>query len=321
MTALLDVLLGSLMIFCWLGVLGMWRMREPMQALHYLALPVCGATVFLTAAVFLQTGNSQAAWKTLLICLVLLGYQLGRGPCHSARLSRPRTWSLATARRRSDRVCARRERLMIWCGAGILLLLAISGFAGGAYAGRDRAGDRIRLLRPGHSLDVLFLSGPRCRTLANHSGRGGSAAHDHACSLSDEVSQSSAGRRTESMTDRLRLGIFLVAGPVFSGALLLRGPQPAAMGAVSRPLRRYDRESSRSMSAMPPTRSTPSTTITAGSTPWARSSSCLPQRSVSPCCCGERRMCPPHPLGKVDDRPPLSEAVQAVMSRRPCWLP
>ena len=128
MTALLDLLLGSLMISCWLGVLGMWRMREPMQALHYLALPAWGATVFLTAAVFLQTGKGQAAWKTLLICLVLLGDQLGRGSCHSARLSLPRAWSLATARRRSDRVCARRERTMIWCGAGILLLLAIAGF-------------------------------------------------------------------------------------------------------------------------------------------------------------------------------------------------
>lgn len=72
MTALLDVLLGSLMISCWLGVLGMWRMREPIQALHYLALPVWGATIFLTAAVFLQTGKGTAGWKTLLICLVLL---------------------------------------------------------------------------------------------------------------------------------------------------------------------------------------------------------------------------------------------------------
>jgi multisubunit Na+/H+ antiporter MnhG subunit len=71
-TTLLDVLLGSLVISCWLGVLGMWRMREPIQALHYLALPVWGATIFLAAAVFLQTGNGQAAWKTLLICLVLL---------------------------------------------------------------------------------------------------------------------------------------------------------------------------------------------------------------------------------------------------------
>ena len=68
-----HVLLVLVMIFCWLGVLGMWRMREPMQALHYLSLPACGATVALTAAVFFQTGNSQAGWKTLLICLVLLG--------------------------------------------------------------------------------------------------------------------------------------------------------------------------------------------------------------------------------------------------------
>ncbi len=67
-----QVLLVFVMIFCWLGVLGMWRMREPMQALHYLSLPACGATVALTAAVFFQTGNSQAGWKTLLICLILL---------------------------------------------------------------------------------------------------------------------------------------------------------------------------------------------------------------------------------------------------------
>jgi multisubunit Na+/H+ antiporter MnhG subunit len=60
------------MVSCWLGVLGMWRMREPIQALHYLALPVWGATIFLTAAVFLQTGKGTAGWKTLLICLVLL---------------------------------------------------------------------------------------------------------------------------------------------------------------------------------------------------------------------------------------------------------
>ena len=72
MSVLLEVLLGLLVTSCWLGVLGMWRMRKPIQALHYLALPVWGATLFLTAAVFLQTGKGQAAWKTLLICLVLL---------------------------------------------------------------------------------------------------------------------------------------------------------------------------------------------------------------------------------------------------------
>jgi monovalent cation/proton antiporter MnhG/PhaG subunit len=59
------------MVFCWLGVLGMWRMREPMQALHYLSLPACGAMSLLTIAVFIETGNSQASWKTLLICAIL----------------------------------------------------------------------------------------------------------------------------------------------------------------------------------------------------------------------------------------------------------
>jgi multisubunit Na+/H+ antiporter MnhG subunit len=58
--------MGLIALFCWLGVIGMWRMREPMQALHYLSLPACGASVCLVIAVFLKTGSSQASWKTLL---------------------------------------------------------------------------------------------------------------------------------------------------------------------------------------------------------------------------------------------------------------
>lgn len=65
------VLLGVVVLSCWLGVIGMLRMREPMQALHYLALPACIGSVFLTAAVFVRTGNSQASWKTAITVLVL----------------------------------------------------------------------------------------------------------------------------------------------------------------------------------------------------------------------------------------------------------
>lgn len=65
-------MLAAVMASCWLGVLGMWRMREPIQALHYLSLPAWGAAVFLTIAVFLQTGNSEVSWKTLLLSVVLL---------------------------------------------------------------------------------------------------------------------------------------------------------------------------------------------------------------------------------------------------------
>ncbi len=65
-------LLAVVVFSCWLGTLGMVRMREPMQSLHYLSLPACIGSVALVAAVFLRTGNSQASWKTVLICLVLL---------------------------------------------------------------------------------------------------------------------------------------------------------------------------------------------------------------------------------------------------------
>jgi len=65
-------LLAFVVLSCWLGAVGMVRMRTPMQSLHYLSLPAIGA-FGLTAAVFVRTGPSQAAWKTLLIAFILLG--------------------------------------------------------------------------------------------------------------------------------------------------------------------------------------------------------------------------------------------------------
>ena len=70
---LLDGLLGLVVLACWLGVLGMLRMREPMQALHYLTLPATAGIIALTLAVFLETGASATTLKTLLIALILLG--------------------------------------------------------------------------------------------------------------------------------------------------------------------------------------------------------------------------------------------------------
>lgn len=66
-----SILLGIVVLASWLGVLGMLRMREPTQALHYLSLPAVGA-IALTIAVFVETGPSQASWKTLAICFMLL---------------------------------------------------------------------------------------------------------------------------------------------------------------------------------------------------------------------------------------------------------
>jgi monovalent cation/proton antiporter MnhG/PhaG subunit len=69
--ALETILLTLLVLACWLGVVGMWHMREPMQALHYLSIPASVGGVILVIAVFLEEGSSQVSWKTLLIAAVL----------------------------------------------------------------------------------------------------------------------------------------------------------------------------------------------------------------------------------------------------------
>jgi multisubunit Na+/H+ antiporter MnhG subunit len=65
------ILLAIVVFACWLGALGMLRMKQPTQALHYLSLPTV-AGILLTAAVFVETGSSDAAWKTLFISFMLL---------------------------------------------------------------------------------------------------------------------------------------------------------------------------------------------------------------------------------------------------------
>lgn len=67
-----DMLLAITSLACWLGVLGMLRMRDPFQALHYLAYPAILGMGALTAAMFVQTGWSPAAWKCGIILLVLI---------------------------------------------------------------------------------------------------------------------------------------------------------------------------------------------------------------------------------------------------------
>lgn len=68
------VFLAVVVLSCWLGAIGMWRMREPMQALHYVSLPSTIGASALAIAVWLADGGNQAFWKTLLIALILLAF-------------------------------------------------------------------------------------------------------------------------------------------------------------------------------------------------------------------------------------------------------
>ena len=66
------VLLSAVVLLCWLGVIGMWRMKEPMQALHYLSLPATAGVILLVIAVLISQGLGQAFWKVFLIAAILM---------------------------------------------------------------------------------------------------------------------------------------------------------------------------------------------------------------------------------------------------------
>lgn len=68
----IDSLLAFACLSCWLGALGMVRMRDAYQALHYLGVPAVVGLASLTLAVFLQTGWSQASWKCGLILIIMV---------------------------------------------------------------------------------------------------------------------------------------------------------------------------------------------------------------------------------------------------------
>lgn len=70
--AVQAVLLALVALLCWLGALGMWRMKEPTQALHYLSLPATAGAGLLTIAVLISQGVGQTFWKVLLINMILL---------------------------------------------------------------------------------------------------------------------------------------------------------------------------------------------------------------------------------------------------------
>jgi monovalent cation/proton antiporter MnhG/PhaG subunit len=67
-----SVLLSLVVLLCWLGALGMWRMKEPTQALHYLSLPATAGAILLAIAVLIAQGPREAFWKVLLITVILL---------------------------------------------------------------------------------------------------------------------------------------------------------------------------------------------------------------------------------------------------------
>jgi monovalent cation/proton antiporter MnhG/PhaG subunit len=71
MHALVIVLVAAAVVFCAIGALGVWRMRDAWQRLHFITLPCSVSAWLIAAAVLIAERQKQAGLKVLLVAIVL----------------------------------------------------------------------------------------------------------------------------------------------------------------------------------------------------------------------------------------------------------
>jgi len=72
-TITIEALVAAAVLITWLCVLGMLRMRDPFQRMHYIAPPASLSVLFIMLAIFLQDGLKPESFKALFTALVLVG--------------------------------------------------------------------------------------------------------------------------------------------------------------------------------------------------------------------------------------------------------
>lgn len=72
-TIAVEALIAAAVLVTLLSVVGMLRMRDPYQRMHYIAPPASLSAIFITTAIFLQQGLKPESFKALVTTLVLIG--------------------------------------------------------------------------------------------------------------------------------------------------------------------------------------------------------------------------------------------------------
>jgi monovalent cation/proton antiporter MnhG/PhaG subunit len=69
----IETLIGLAVAITLASVLGMMRLRDPYQRMHYIAPPASLGALFITAAIFLERGLKPESFKALFATVVLIG--------------------------------------------------------------------------------------------------------------------------------------------------------------------------------------------------------------------------------------------------------
>jgi monovalent cation/proton antiporter MnhG/PhaG subunit len=96
-TIVIEVLLAAAVLVTLVSVLGMWRMSDPYQRMHYIAPPASLSAIFITVAIFLQQGMKAECFKALFTTLVLIA--MNTAVTHAAarafRIAEVKNWDPA----------------------------------------------------------------------------------------------------------------------------------------------------------------------------------------------------------------------------------
>jgi len=72
MNWLIDAFLIAALLVLSIGVIGMMRMRTPLDRLHFMGVPVSMGGALVVAAIAVHNGPSEALWKAIIAWLIML---------------------------------------------------------------------------------------------------------------------------------------------------------------------------------------------------------------------------------------------------------
>ena len=93
-TIVIEALLAAAVLIIVISVLGMLRMRDPYQRMHYISPPASLSAVFITVAIFLQQGVKAVSFKAAFTALVLVGMNtiVTHAAARSFRIAEIKDW-------------------------------------------------------------------------------------------------------------------------------------------------------------------------------------------------------------------------------------
>ena len=90
----IEVLVAAAVLVTLLSLLGMLRMRDPYQRMHYISPPAALTPLFVTVAIFLQNGMKSESFKAALTTLVLIGMNtvVTHAAARAFRMAETKNW-------------------------------------------------------------------------------------------------------------------------------------------------------------------------------------------------------------------------------------